>query len=139
MLENQIKSLSEAVIANTAVLEKVLAALTSTDTKPQVKAATHASLSEKVEEVSKPDIKTKTKAAKAKPAIEPEPETADITADIVTANDLKQLAKDAIAEGVLRTDIKKLITDAGADTISALNGEQRAEVFNALTVKLKGE
>lgn len=127
MLEVQIKALNESIQANTAMLEKVLVALTSTDVKPQVKAATHASLSEKVEEVIKPDVKTK-------PITEPEPETDDI----VTVNDLKQLAKDAIAEGVLRTDIKKLITDAGADTISALNDEQREEVFNALT-KLKGE
>lgn len=139
MLENQIKSLSEAVIANTAVLEKVLAALTSTDAKPQIKAATHASLSERVEEIAKADVKTKAKTVKAKPAIEPElepePETA---ADIVTASDLKQLAKDAIADGVLRTDIKKLITQSGADTISALDDDQRLEVYNALT-KLRGE
>lgn len=134
MLEVQIKALNESIQANTAMLEKVLAALTLADAKSQVKAATHASLSEKVEEVSKPDVKTKAKTEKAKPVTESEPETTDI----VTANDLKQLAKDAIAEGVLRTDIKKLITDAGADTISALDDEQRAEVFNALT-KLKGE
>lgn len=134
MLEVQIKALNESIQANTTMLEKVLVALTSADVKPQVKAATHASLSEKVEEVIKPDTKTKAKAVKANPIIELEPETTDI----VTANDLKQLAKDAIAEGVLRTDIKKLITDAGADTISALNDDQRAEVFNALT-KLKGE
>ncbi len=138
MLEVQIKALNESIQANTAMLEKVLATLTSAGAKPQVKAATHASLSEKVEEVIKPDIKTKTKTVKANPTIELGPETTDIVADIVTANDLKQLAKDAIAEGVLRTDIKKLITDAGADTISALNDDQRAEVFNALT-KLKGE
>lgn len=117
MLENQIKALNESIQANTAMLEKVLAALTSTDAKPQVKAE------------PKPDVKAETKTkAKAEPE----------AAAAVTANDLKQLAKDAIAEGVLRTDIKKLITDAGADTISALNDEQRAEVFNALT-KLKGE
>ena len=138
MLEVQIEALNKSVQANTAMLEKVLAALTSTDTKPQVKAATHASLSEKVEEIAKPDVKTKAKTVKAEPAIESEPETTGITADVVTANDLKQLAKDAIAEGVLRTDIKKLITDAGADTISALNDDQRTEVFNALS-KLKGE
>ena len=141
MLENQIKALNESVQANTAMLEKVLAALTSTGVKPQVKTATHASLSEKVEEIAKPDIKTKAKTVKAKPEAEVtelEPEATDIATDAVTVADLKQLAKDAIAEGVLRTDIKKLITDAGADTISALNDEQRAEVFNALT-KLKGE
>lgn len=138
MLEVQIKALNESIQANTAMLEKVLATLTSTDTKPQVKAATHASLSEKVEEVSKPDVKAKAKTAKAKPATELEPEPEPETNDIVTANDLKQLAKDAIAEGVLRTDIKKLITDAGADTISALNDNQRTEVFDALT-KLRGE
>ena len=125
MLEVQIKALNESVQANTAMLEKVLAALTSTDAKPQVKAA-------------EPDVKAKAKTVKAKPAIESEPKAADIVADIVTANDLKALAKDAIAEGVLRTDIKQLITDAGADTISALNDDQRAEVFNVLT-KLKGE
>ena len=138
MLETQIKALNESIQANTAMLEKVLVALTSADVKSQVEAATHTSLSEKVEEVIKPDTKTKAKTVKANPIIELEPETTDIVADIVTANDLKQLAKDAIAEGVLRTDIKKLITDAGADTISALNDEQRTEVFNALT-KLKGE
>lgn len=126
MLEVQIKALNESVKANTAMLEKVLAALASTDVKPQVKAE------------PKPDIKTEAKTVKAKPVIEQESETTDIATDIVTANDLKSLAKDAIAEGVLRTDIKKLITDAGADTISALNDEQRAEVFNALT-KLKGK
>lgn len=136
MLEAQIKALNEAVIASTAMLEKVLATLTSTDVKPQVKAATHASLSEKVEEIAKADVKTKAKTAKAEPAteLEPEPETTDI----ITANDLKGLAKDAIAEGVLRTDIKKLITDAGADTISALDDDQRLEVYNSLT-KLRGE
>lgn len=136
MLEVQIKALNESIQANTAMLEKVLVALTSTDTKPQVKAATHASLSEKVEEVSKPDVKAK--ATKAKPVTELELETADITTDIVTAADLKALAKEAIADGVLRTAIKKLITDAGAETISALDDKQRAEVFNALT-KLRGE
>ena len=136
MLETQIKALNESIQANTAMLEKVLAALTSADAKPQIKAATHASLSEKVEEIDNPDVKVKTKTVKAEPVTEPE--ATDIVTDIVTANDLKQLAKDAIAEGVLRTDIKKLITDAGADTISALNDEQRTEVFNALT-KLKGE
>ena len=125
MLENQIKALNEAVQANTAMLEKVLAALTSTGVKPQVKAE------------PKPDVKAETKTkAKAEPEAEPKAEPKAEPG--VTANDLKQLAKDAIAEGVLRTDIKKLITDAGADTISALNDEQRAEVFNALT-KLKGE
>lgn len=138
MLEVQIKALNESIQANTAVLEKVLAALTSTDTKPQVKAATHASLSEKVEEIDNPDVKVKTKTVKAEPAIEPEPETTGITTDIITANDLKGLAREAIAEGVLRTDIKKLITQSGADTISALDDDQRVEVFNALT-KLRGE
>ena len=105
MLETQIKALSESVQANTAMLEKLLAAMTVTEIKSQIEAE-----------------------PKAEPKAEPG----------VTANDLKGLAKDAIAEGVLRTDIKKLITDAGADTISALNDTQRLEVFNALT-KLKGE
>lgn len=128
MLEVQIEALNKSVQANTAMLEKVLAALTSTGAKPQVKAAPKAA--PKAEETVAPDVKTK---AKAEPIIEPEPETADI----VSANDLKGLAKDSIAEGVLRTDIKQLITNAGADTISALNDEQRLEVYNALT-KLKG-
>lgn len=128
MLEVQIKALNESVKANTVMLEKVLVALTSAEAKP------------KVEPEPKPDVKaeTKTKAKpKAEPVTEPEATTA-AAATTVTANDLKTLAKDAIAEGVLRTDIKKLITDAGADTISALNDDQRAEVFSALT-KLRGE
>lgn len=125
MLENQIKSLNEAVIANTAMLEKLLAALTSTGVKPQVKAEP---------EPKAVKAKPEPKAAKAETIIEPEPEATNI----VSANDLKGLAKEAIAGGVLRTEIKKLITDAGADTISALDDDQRVEVFNKLS-KLRGE
>lgn len=126
MLETQIKELNKSVQANTAMLEKVLAALTSTGAKPQVKA--------------KPDVKaeTKTKAQpKAEPKAEPTNEPGPETTVAVTANDLKGLAREAIAGGVLRTEIKKLITDAGAETISALNDDQRTEVFNALS-KLRG-
>lgn len=136
MLENQIKSLNEAVQANTIALEKLLAALTNNApviAKAELKPETVEAEPEKAE--TKTKVKPKAEAAKAKPAIEPEPETA---ADIVTASDLKQLAKDAIADGVLRTDIKKLITQSGADTISALDDNQRVEVFNKLS-KLRGE
>ena len=132
MLELEIKALNESVKANTAMLEKVLAALTITDVKSQVKAEPKLKAAKAETKIAKAET-VKAEAAKAEPIIEPETATA-----AVTANDLKALAKDAIAEGVLRTDIKKLITDAGADTISALNDEQRAEVFNALT-KLKGK
>lgn len=135
MLEVQIQALNESVQANTAMLEKLLAAMTN-NAPVIAKAASHESPAETVEEV-KPDVKVKAKSVKAKPAIEPEPEVADVTADVVTANDLKGLAKEAIAEGVLRTSIKKLITDAGAETISALTDAQRLEVYNALT-KLRG-
>lgn len=133
MLETQIKALNEAVQANTIALEKLLAALTN-NAPVIAKAEPKPETVEAEPEPKAVKAKPKAEAAKAKPAIEPEPETATT----VTANDLKGLAKDAIAAGVLRTDIKRLITDAGADTISALNDEQRAEVFNALT-KLKGE
>lgn len=148
MLEIQIKALNESIQANTAMLEKVLAALTSTGDTPQVKAESKAEskaepkaepkVEPKVEEVVVPDVKTKAKTVKAKPVTELEPETADIAIDAVTVADLKALAKEAIADGVLRTAIKKLITDAGAETISALDDEQRTEVYNALA-KLRGE
>lgn len=133
MLENQIKSLNESIQANTAMLEKVLAALTNNapviakaEPKPETVEA----------EPEKAETKTKAKPKvepKAEPIIESEPEATTA----VTANDLKGLAKEAIAGGVLRTEIKKLITDAGADTISALGDEQRVGVYNALA-KLRG-
>lgn len=133
MLENQIKSLSEAVIANTIALEKVLAALTN-NAPVIAKAEPKPETVEAEPEPKAVKAKPEPKAIKAKPAIEPEPETADI----ITTADLKALAKEAIADGVLRTDIKKLITDAGADTISALDDDQRVEVFNKLS-ELRGE
>lgn len=134
MLENQIKALNEAVIANTVMLEKVLAALTNNApviAKAEPKPETVEAEPEKAE--TKTKVKPESKAAKAEPIIEPEPEATNI----VSANDLKGLAKEAIAGGVLRTEIKKLITDAGADTISALDDEQRVGVYNALA-KLRG-
>lgn len=134
MLETQIKALNESVKANTAMLEKVLVALASTDAKPQVEAKPEPKAEPEAETVKAETVKAKAKAAKAEPAIEPEPEATNT----VTANDLKGLAREAIAGGVLRTEIKKLITDAGADTISALGDEQRVEVYNALA-KLRGE
>lgn len=56
----------------------------------------------------------------------------------ITEEKLKQLAKDKIANGVSRTAIKDLITAQGATSISKLNDDQLATVYEQLE-NLKGE
>lgn len=128
MLENQIKALAEATAANTAAILQLVELLSVKgiiDTpkatgEPVVTNKPAISLDDTVEPIEADDTPVKKQSR------------------TITEEKLKQLAKDKIANGVSRTAIKDLITAQGATSISKLNDDQLATVYEQLE-NLKGE
>lgn len=128
MLENQIKALAEATAANTAAILQLVELLSVKgiiDTpkatgEPVVTNKPAISLDDTVEPIKADDTPVKKQSR------------------TITEEKLKQLAKDKIANGVSRTAIKDLITAQGATSISKLNDDQLATVYEQLE-NLKGE
>lgn len=127
MLETQIKALAEATAANTAAILQLVELMTAKGITDTPKA------------VSKPVVANKP-VAKLDETVEPikvDEAPAKKQSRTITKEKLKQLAKDKIADGVTRTAIKGLITDQGAASISKLNDEKLAIVYEQLE-KMKG-
>lgn len=127
MLETQIKALAEATAANTAAILQLVELMTAKGITDTPKA------------VSKPVVANKP-VAKLDETVEPikvDEAPAKKQSRTITEEKLKQLAKDKIADGVTRTAIKGLITAQGAASISKLNDEQLAIVYEQLE-KMKG-
>ena len=128
MLENQIKALAEVTAANTAAILQLVELLSVkgiTDTpkatgEPVVTNKPAISLDDTIEPIKADDTPVKKQSR------------------TITEEKLKQLAKDKIANGVSRTAIKDLITAQGATSISKLNDDQLATVYEQLE-NLKGE
>ena len=128
MLENQIKALAEATAANTAAILQLVELLSvkgiidtpKATSEPVVTNKPAISLDDAVEPIKADDTPVKKQSR------------------TITEEKLKQLAKDKIANGVSRTAIKDLITTQGAASISKLNDEQLAAVYEQLE-NLKGE
>lgn len=127
MLETQIKALAEATAANTAAILQLVELMTAKGITDTPKA------------VSKPVVANKP-VAKLDETVEPikvDEAPAKKQSRTITEEKLKQLAKDKIADGVTRTTIKDLITAQGATSISKLNDEKLAIVYEQLE-KMKG-
>ena len=128
MLENQIKALAEATAANTAAILQLVELLSvkgiidtpKATSEPVVTNKPAISLDDTVEPIKADDTPVKKQSR------------------TITEEKLKQLAKDKIADGVTRTAIKDLITAQGATSISKLNDDQLATVYEQLE-NLKGE
>lgn len=128
MLENQIKALAEATAANTAAILQLVELLSvkgiidtpKATSEPVVTNKPAISLDDTVEPIKADDTPVKKQSR------------------TITEEKLKQLAKDKIANGVSRTAIKDLITAQGATSISKLNDDQLATVYEQLE-NLKGE
>ena len=128
MLENQIKALAEATAANTAAILQLVELLSvkgiidtpKATSEPVVTNKPVISLDDTVEPIKADDTPVKKQSR------------------TITEEKLKQLAKDKIANGVSRTAIKDLITAQGATSISKLNDDQLATVYEQLE-NLKGE
>lgn len=125
MLETQIKALAEATAANTAAILQLVELMTAKGITDTPKA------------VSKPVVANKP-VVKLDEVVEPiKADEALPPSRTITEEKLKQLAKDKIADGVTRTAIKGLITAQGAASISKLNDEKLAIVYEQLE-KMKG-
>ena len=128
MLETQIKALAEATAANTAAILQLVELLSvkgiidtpKATSEPVVTNKPAISLDDTVEPIKADDTPVKKQSR------------------TITEEKLKQLAKDKIADGVTRTAIKGLITAQGAASISKLNDDQLATVYEQLE-NLKGE
>lgn len=128
MLENQIKALAEVTAANTAAILQLVELLSvkgiidtpKATSEPVVTNKPAISLDDTVEPIKADDTPVKKQSR------------------TITEEKLKQLAKDKIANGVSRTAIKDLITAQGATSISKLNDDQLATVYEQLE-NLKGE
>ena len=128
MLENQIKALAEVTAANTAAILQLVELLSvkgiidtpKATSEPVVTNKPAISLDDTVEPIKPDDTPVKKQSR------------------TITEEKLKQLAKDKIANGVSRTAIKDLITAQGATSISKLNDDQLATVYEQLE-NLKGE
>lgn len=106
-IENEIKNL-------TAAVAELTAAITNSEIKPKNEVITA------IEDLASEPEKVK----EAKPVKEAEP-----TESSVTAQDVKELAKKKMAEGVERSAIKALIVELGAGSIADLDASGLV-VFN---------
>lgn len=119
MIENVLERLADAAEKQNELLETIASALTGQGNVVVSKTApTKTTTTPTKPASSKPTTKPST-PAKSKPA----EDTGEEAVETVTAAEVKELAKQRMAEGYLRSDLKKKIEELGADNIADLDGK----------------
>ncbi len=118
-IESEIKKLTGAIEALTAVIEENRASKTDFDAEQRMETFGPLDEDEKpeAEEAAK---ESEPEAEEAAEKSEPEAEDDD---DEITASSVREMAKSKIQAGAERAEVKKLITDLGADAIGDLDAK----------------
>lgn len=133
-LENEIKKLREAIEAHTDAL-KTLSFPAVTNVTNTVETEPKSNIQETPEDRKDPENPEPEVEETKEEVVEEVSEELDDTPEesVVTTQDVKDLAKAKMAEGVLRADIKKVITSLGAESIADLDQDGLNKLHAKLT------
>lgn len=129
-LENEIKKLREAIEAHTDAL-KTLSFPAVTNVTNTVETEPKSNIQETPEDRKDPENPEPEVEETKEEVVEELDDTPEES--VVTTQDVKDLAKAKMAEGVLRADIKKVITSLGAESIADLDQDGLNKLHAKLT------